>query len=150
MSLCRDEHVIYSTRLSKRMFLRPVALSAAALVIPFLFRSIAAEYSPYLFWAFIAVAILLLVSAFTRYFSSQFEVTNQRVLIHHGFLARTSYEMVLKKIESITVNQSLSDRFIWGSGTLVITGTGGTKEEFPNVGKAIVFQEHLNEALHAG
>lgn len=149
MSLSSDEHVLYSTRLSKRMFLRPFALSAVALAIPFLFRSIAAEYAHYLFWAFIAVAVLLLVTTFIKYFSSRFVVTNERVLIHHGFLARTTYEMVLKKIESITVNQSLSDRFIWGSGTLVITGTGGTKEEFPNVGKAIAFQEHLNEALHS-
>jgi uncharacterized membrane protein YdbT with pleckstrin-like domain len=149
MTLCSDEHVLYSTRLSKRMFVRPFVLSGIALAIPFLFKSIAAEYAHYLFWAFIAAAVGLLVSAFTKYFSSHFVVTNQRVLIHHGFLARTSYEMVLKKIESITVNQSLSDRFIWGSGTLVITGTGGTKEEFPNVGKAITFQEHLNEALHS-
>ena len=48
--------------------------------------------------------------------------------------------MILKKIESISVNQSLSDRFIWGSGTLIITGTGGTKEAFPNVGGAVAFQ----------
>jgi hypothetical protein len=58
--------------------------------------------------------------------------------------------MILKKIESISVNQSLSDRLIWGSGTLVITGTGGTKEQFPNVGGAVAFQEHLNEALQSG
>ncbi len=77
-------------------------------------------------------------------------VTNQRVMIRHGFLARTSYEMILTKIESISVNQSLSDRFLWGSGTLVITGTGGTKEEFPHVGSAAAFQERLNEALHSG
>ena len=61
---------------------------------------------------------------------------------------RTSYEMILKKIESISVNQTLADRFLWGSGTLVITGTGGTKEVFSDVGDAIAFQEHLNEALH--
>src|SRR5580658_6402059 len=99
MSLCSGEHVIYSTRLSKRMFLRTLFLSVVALVIPFLFRSVAGEYTHYLFWIFIPVAILLLLSTFTRYFSSQFVVTNERVLIHHGFLARTSYDMVLKKIE---------------------------------------------------
>jgi hypothetical protein len=55
--------------------------------------------------------------------------------------------MILQKIESISVNQTLADRFIWGSGTLVITGTGGTKEVFPHVGCAIAFQDHLNEAL---
>ena len=55
--------------------------------------------------------------------------------------------MILQKIESISVNQSLADRFIWGSGTLIITGTGGTKEVFPHVGCAVAFQDHLNEAM---
>ena len=149
MSLSSDEHVIYSTRLSKRLFVKPFVVSALVLVLAFISRSFAGEYAQYLFWTLVVVAALSLVSPFTKYFLSHFVVTNQRVVIRHGFLARTSYEMILKKIESISVRQSLSDRFIWGSGTLVITGTGGTKEEFPHVGNAIAFQEHLNEALHS-
>ena len=150
MSFSSDEQVIYSTRLSKRIFFKPLMVSVVALVLAFFFRSIAAEHADYVFWPFIAVAVLFLMSPFTRYLLSQFEVTNQRVIIRHGLLARTTYEMILQKIESIAVNQSLADRFIWGSGTLVITGTGGTKEEFANVGNAVAFQEHLNEALHSG
>jgi len=147
MSLSSDEHVIYSTRLSKRIFVKPFVVSVLALVLAFIFTSIGGEYAHYFVWAFIAVAVLSLVSGFFKYFLSQFVVTSQRVIIRHGFLARTTYEMILQKIESISVNQTLADRFIWGSGTLVITGTGGTKEVFPHVGCAIAFQDHLNEAL---
>ena len=57
--------------------------------------------------------------------------------------------MLLNKVESIQVEQTLTDRIIWGSGTLVITGTGGTKEAFPDVGGAIKFQRHLDEAIHS-
>ena len=32
-----------------------------------------------------------------------------------------------EKIQSISVNQTLADRFIWGSGALVITGTGAPR-----------------------
>jgi uncharacterized membrane protein YdbT with pleckstrin-like domain len=149
MSLSSDEHVIYSTRFSKRIFFKPFVVSVVSLVLAFICGSIAAEYAEYVFWTFIAVAVLALVSPFTKYFLSEFVVTNQRVIIRHGLMARTTYEMILQKIESISVNQSLSDRFIWGSGTLVITGTGGTKEVFPNVGCAVAFQDHLNEALHS-
>ena len=112
-------------------------------------QSVTVEYAHYLCGTFAALAALLLVAPFTKYFLSHFVITNQRIIIRHGFLTRTSYEMILEKIESISVNQTLSDRLIWGSGTLVITGTGGTKEEFPNVGGAVAFQEHLNEALHS-
>jgi uncharacterized membrane protein YdbT with pleckstrin-like domain len=149
MFLSTDEQVIYSTRFSKRIFVKPVIASVLVVVLAFIFRSITPEYVDYVFWPLIAVAALFLVPPATKYFLSHFVVTNQRVVIRHGFLARTSYEMILKKIESISVNQSLADRFFWGSGTLVITGTGGTKEVFPNVGDAVAFQEHLNEALHA-
>ncbi len=149
MSLSSDEHVLYSTRFSKRLFVKPFLVSVVALAIAFILKRIGGEDAHYFVWTFIALAVLSLVSPFTKYFLSEFVVTNQRVIIHHGFLARTSYEMILKKIESISVNQSLLDRFIWGSGTLVITGTGGTHEEFPNVGGAVAFQEHLNEALHS-
>ena len=150
MSLSSDEHVIYSTRFSKRLFVKPFVVSVVALVVAFILKNIGGEYAHHVFWAFCAVAVLSLVSPLTKYFLSHFVMTNQRVIIRHGFLARTTYEMILKKIESISVNQSLADRYIWGSGTLVITGTGGTKEEFPNVGGAVAFQEHLNEALHPG
>jgi uncharacterized membrane protein YdbT with pleckstrin-like domain len=149
MSLSSDEHVIYSTRLSKRIFWKPFLLSVVALVAAFVLSGMTAEYASYVSWALIAVALLLLLSPLSKYFLSHYVLTNQRVVIRHGFLTRTSYEMILEKIESIAVNQTLSDRLIWGSGTLVITGTGGTKEEFPNVGNAIAFQEHLNEALHS-
>jgi len=148
MSLSSDENVIYSTRLSKRIFVKPFLASVLALVLAYICGTIASEFAHYFVWACLALAVLCFVSPFTKYLLSQFQVTNQRVIIRHGLLARTTYEMILQKIESIAVNQSLADRFIWGSGTLVITGTGGTKEVFPNVGCAVAFQDHLNEALH--
>jgi uncharacterized membrane protein YdbT with pleckstrin-like domain len=150
MSLSSEEHEIYSTRLSKKLFVKPFVLAALALVVAFSSKFIAPQYAMYLFWTFIALAVVLLVSPLTKYYLSHFVLTNQRVVIRHGFFTRTSYEMILEKIESIAVNQSLADRLLWGAGTLIITGTGGTKEEFPDVGHAIAFQEHLNEALHAG
>ena len=149
MCLGSDERVLYSTRFSQRIFVTPFLVSMVALVLAILFSGLPAAYAHYVCWALIALAAVCLVSPLTKYFTSQFMVTNQRVIIRHGFLTRTSYEMILKKIESIAVNQSLSDRFLWGSGTLVITGTGGTKEEFPHVGDAVAFQEHLNEALQS-
>lgn len=149
MSLSSTERVIYSTRLSKRLFWKPVALAIVLVVAAFFSRSVDAEYGPYVCLGLIVLAALVFIAPFTRYMMSHFVITDQRIIIRHGFLTRTSYEMILEKIESIAVNQSLSDRLIWGSGTLVITGTGGTKEEFPNVGGAVAFQEHLNEVLHA-
>jgi uncharacterized membrane protein YdbT with pleckstrin-like domain len=149
MSLTSEEHEIYSTRLSKKLFVKP-------LLVAFIFAGLAIaawkwgeDFAPYLAITFSLVALVFVISPITKYYLSHFVLTNQRVVIRHGLLNRTTYEMILEKIESISVNQSVADRFVWGSGTLVITGAGGTKEVFPNVGNAISFQDHLNEALHA-
>lgn len=149
MNLSSGEHVLYTTRMSKRIFWKPSVASVVVLALAFVLRTVVPDYGPYLMYALITLAILILIAPLTRYYFSHYVITDQRVIIRQGFLTRTTYEMILEKIESIAVNQSLSDRLIWGSGTLVITGTGGTKEEFPNVGGAVQFQDHLNQALHS-
>ena len=149
MATSSDENVIFATRFSKTLFVKPTLLAIVSIAIAITFLNISWEYSNYCFLCFLALAVLVYLPAFSKYFLSHFVITNERIMIHHGFIARRSYEMLLSKVESIEVDQSLSDRLIWGSGTLIITGTGGTKETFPNVGEAIKFQEHLNGILHA-
>ena len=75
MSLSSDERVIYSTRFSKRIFVKPFVVSAIAMILAFVFKGLAREYSHFFFWTFIALAILSVVSPFTRYLFSQFVVT---------------------------------------------------------------------------
>ena len=149
MPTSSNENVIFATRFSKRLFVKPTLLAIVSIAIAIAFLNVSWEYSNYGFWCFLVLAVLVYLPAFSKYFLSRFVITNERIMIHHGFIARRSYEMLLSKVESIEVDQSLSDRLFWGSGTLIITGTGGTKETFPNVGEAIKFQEHLNEILHA-
>ena len=149
MATSADENVIFATRFSKRLFVKPTLLAIVSIAIAITFLNVTWEYRSYGFWCFLALAVLVYLPAFSKYFLSHFVITNQRIMIHHGFIARSSYEMLLNKVESIEVDQTLSDRLFWGSGTLIITGTGGTKETFSNVGEAIQFQDHLNEILHA-
>jgi uncharacterized membrane protein YdbT with pleckstrin-like domain len=149
MATSADENEVFATRFSKKLFVKPTILAVVSVAIAVAFLNIPWEYRNYGFLCFLALAVLVFLPAFSKYFLSHFVITDKRIIIHHGFIARRSYEMLLSKVESIEVDQTLSDRLIWGSGTLIITGTGGTKETFPNVGEAIKFQEHLNGILHA-
>jgi uncharacterized membrane protein YdbT with pleckstrin-like domain len=144
-----DEKVVFATRFSKKIFAKPVMAAVVFLVAAIVFAKIDWEYGKYGFWSCLVLGMLVFLGPFSQYFLSQFVITNKRIMIRHGFIARQSYEMLLNKVESIQVDQTLGDRLIWGSGTLVITGTGGTKESFPNAGGAIAFQKHLDEAIHA-
>ena len=149
METSPDEKVIFATRFSKKIFAKPVMAAVVFLVAAIVLRKIDWEYGKFGFWCSLLLVVLVLLPPFSKYFLSQFVITNKRVVIRHGFIARQSYEMLLNKVESIKVDQTLGDRLIWGSGTLIITGTGGTKEAFPNVGGAIKFQKHLDEAIHS-
>ena len=149
MKMSADEKVLFKTRFSRRIFFRPIVLALLCLVLAIIIKVQTFEYHSYVSWAFVGIGGMTLLRPIIHYFSSQFVVTNKRVIVRHGFIARRSYDMLLKKIESVGVNQGLLERLFWGSGTLVITGTGGTKEDFPNVGAATTFQKHLNEMLHS-
>ena len=149
MATSADENEIFATRFSKKLFVKPTILAVVSVAIAITFLNIPWEYSNYGFWCCLALAVLVFIPALSKYFLSHFVIADKRIMIHHGFIARRSYEMLLSKVESIEVDQSLGDRLIWGSGTLIITGSGGTIETFPNVGEAIKFQEHLNGILHA-
>jgi uncharacterized membrane protein YdbT with pleckstrin-like domain len=74
-------------------------------------------------------SILLGLQAIIIMFTTEFAVTNRRVIAKTGFIRRHTLEMLLPKIESVSVNQNILGRLL-NFGTVTVTGTGGTKESF--------------------
>jgi uncharacterized membrane protein YdbT with pleckstrin-like domain len=52
--------------------------------------------------------------------------------------------MNLSKIESVNVNQSILARLL-GYGSIVVIGTGGTREIFHNIAEPLVFRRKFQE-----
>ena len=76
--------------------------------------------------------------------TSEFAVTNGRVLIKVGLLRRRSVEILLSKVEAIGVDQPLIGRML-DYGSLTIGGTGGTKELFHRIQAPLEFRKKLHE-----
>src|SRR2546430_405741 len=87
----------------------------------------------------VLIALLALGWAWVRYKSSEFAVTSSRVIIKVGILSRRTLELQLSKLEAIAVHQSLLAR-LWDYGTLVVGGTGGTKETFDYIKAPLAFR----------
>lgn len=87
-----------------------------------------------------------LLSAIVNVTSSEFGVSNKRVLMKTGFLARHSLETLLTKVESISVFQGVLGR-IFGYGTIVIGGTGGSKEAFFGIRDPMEFRRQVQEQI---
>jgi uncharacterized membrane protein YdbT with pleckstrin-like domain len=77
-----------------------------------------------------------------RYTTSEFAVTNKRVLIKVGFIHRHTLEMLLAKVETVRVDQGLVARLV-GYGTIVVTGTGGTNEPFRSIANPLEFRKQV-------
>lgn len=86
----------------------------------------------------------LFLSPLIDQWTSEFAITNKRLIIKTGLIARRTLEMNLSKIESVNVDQSIMGRIL-GYGTLRIIGTGGTKEVFRNIKNPLVFRKRFQE-----
>ncbi len=92
------------------------------------------------------VACVLAVSRLITLKTSEFAVTNKRVLIKVGFIRRHSLELLLTKVEGIGVDQGILGRIL-GYGTIVVAGTGGTKEPFENIAQPLEFRKHVQAGV---
>lgn len=81
----------------------------------------------------------LWLEPFIRHATSECTITNKRVIIKVGLISLRSLEMNLSKFESVNVNQSILARLL-GYGSIVMIGTGGTRETFPNIAEPLVFR----------
>ncbi len=137
-NLIADETVAYRTRLHWVIFLWPVVFLAIAL-FSFLGREGGAG------GFFLIVGLTWGLSSHINFTSSEFGVTNRRVLIKVGFIRRRSLELLLSKVEGIGVDQGIPGR-IFGYGTIIVTGTGGTKEPFRNIAAPLEFRRMVQQA----
>ena len=144
--LLPNERVLYKTRLHWIMFIRPalLALVGVALTVV-LWRVSNPAWLWYVGLAVIVVALLWALVHHIELMTSEFAVTTARVIFKVGLIARYTTELLLTKVESIGVNQSLIGR-VCNYGNLTVIGTGGTREVFHRVRDPIGFRNHVQEA----
>jgi uncharacterized membrane protein YdbT with pleckstrin-like domain len=63
-----------------------------------------------------------------------------------GVLQRRTVEMMLSKIEGVGVDQTLFGR-IGNYGTVIVSGTGGTKEVFDEIADPLEFRRQVQTQL---
>ena len=148
-NLLPGETVDYRAHLHPIIFLQPVifGLIGVAFVV---FSLLKTEQS--YFWMLGAVFLIyaagLGIDRAIHYASSEFAVTSKRVVIKVGFINRKTLEMVLTKVETIRVDQSILGR-MFGYGTIVVIGTGGTNEPFTSIANPLEFRRQV-QARTAG
>jgi len=151
-NLVPGEEVITRTHLHWIILIKPVLLAfliggLVGLVFGFIISNFHIEGSlPWgTLFAFGGAVIAGVISWFVVQ-SSEFALTDKRVLIKVGIIERKSVELILNKLEAIRVDQTVPGRIL-NFGTLDITGTGGTRETFYNIARPIEFRNRVQAQI---
>ena len=136
-NLLAGEQVVYRTRLHWLLFRTPVLFTAVVLLPSAWFLANGA-WSRFA-WIPLVLGLLILLVTFIKRQSSDFAVTNKRVMMKVGVLSTRSVELLLNKIEAIAVNQSFIGRAL-SYGDIIITGSGGTRETFSRIQGPLAFR----------
>jgi|SRR5208283_3322716 len=140
-NLMNGEKVIYRTKLHWIIFLGPIIF----IILAFMFFVIGKEIAA-VGLLFLLIAIVWAVIVFIHFKTSEFGITNKRVLIKVGFIRRASHETLLSKVEGINVNQGLWGR-IFNYGTISIKGIGGTSNPFQKIEAPMEFRKKVQEQI---
>jgi len=138
-NLMSGEQAVYRTSLHWLMYFWPIVLAVVGLVMLLL-------GTPTLGLIVLALATVLGLTVFITVHNAEFAVTNKRVIMKTGWLNRRSLELLLSKIESIAVDQGFAGK-LWGYGTIILSGTGGSHEPFQNIADPFEFRKQVQEQI---
>lgn len=102
-----------------------------------------AEIHWIIFFSWKALFTLFIAPILERW-TTEFAITNKRVVNKSGLIKRKTFEMNLNKIESVNIDQSIIGRIL-GYGHIMVIGTGGSKEEFKYIKQPITFRKKFQE-----
>jgi uncharacterized membrane protein YdbT with pleckstrin-like domain len=133
-NLLPDEKIVYTAKLHWIIFWKSWALIVLGIVFLLI--------QPIVAGIIIAIGIFATISPIIDYATSEFGVTNKRVIIKVGFLRRKTLELLLRHVEAISVDQSVAGRIL-NYGSVTLTGTGGVREVFHNISAPLDFRRQI-------
>jgi uncharacterized membrane protein YdbT with pleckstrin-like domain len=138
-NLLPNEQITYRARLHRIIYLFPSIVLVIAVLVALLGGWIAGAVVG-------VIGLVLLVPPWIRSTSSEFAITNKRVLIKVGLIRRHSLELLLQKVEGIGVDQGVLGRIL-RYGTITVSGVGGTKEAFRMISNPLEFRRQVQASL---
>lgn len=134
--LSDGERVVYETKLHWIVFLTPALFFIAAILWFFADLSVGGF--------FLLASLFAAVPAYIRYETSEFAVTTERVILKVGLIRRKTVETMLSRVEGVQVDQGIVGR-LFGYGSVVVTGSGGTKEPFHFISQPLDFRHRVQQ-----
>jgi len=133
-NLLPGETVVQRARLHWIVFVKAIVVALVGLGLLLL--------QPIVGAVVIGVGILMAVPPWLERLTSEFGVTSKRVIIKVGLIQRRTLELLLRQVEALSVDQSLSGRML-DYGTITLSGTGGVREVFHRVREPLELRRRI-------
>lgn len=147
-SLISGEQVILKAKLHWGLFIAPIIF----LVFSCLISLVLSNDNSGSFICLMPIIFLFIFAGLLQvaviFFTTEFAVTNKRIIAKTGLIRHRSLELQLSKVESISIKQPIMGRVL-NYGTLVVTGSGGTKESFSGIANPMEFRKQINSQIAA-
>jgi uncharacterized membrane protein YdbT with pleckstrin-like domain len=154
--LIEGETIIYETRLHWVVLIGPLLLGllfgltgAAMFVLSSRTtpdQTVAHQSFTILGAAFLVIAFVFIARGVLMRNATEMTVTNKRVFVKVGLAARRTIELLLSRVESIGVEESVMGRML-GYGRVIIHGTGGTPEVFNMIAHPLEFRTQVQQQI---
>lgn len=93
----------------------------------------------------ILVGIFIFIRAVVIMKTTDFAVTNRRVILKRGWLNRRTQELAVESVEGVALDQTFWQR-IFGYGRVIVTGTGDATIVFPPMAHPVAFRRSIESA----
>jgi uncharacterized membrane protein YdbT with pleckstrin-like domain len=144
--LMSDETVAARKRLHWVIFLKPFLSGLIPLSVAAFGAVLESELLVLVGLVGLAIAGIWGAVVLVRYLSTEFAVTNKRLIRKEGVLSHSSRELHLSKLESVQVEQTLTGRML-GYGTMIVSGTGGLHHVFELIPHPLRFREVIQRQI---
>lgn len=137
-----ENNIIYEARLHWVLFFWPSLFFCFMLCVGSTFPVLATPS-----YILSAAAVLWGFVVGLSYIFSSLIIKKKQVILSTGIIIRQTIDIPLNKIESIDIRQSILG-VVLGYGSLVITGTGGTRQIVNYISHPLTCRRHIEQILH--
>jgi uncharacterized membrane protein YdbT with pleckstrin-like domain len=132
-----NEQVISEAKLHWMIFLKPIIV----FIIGLWFMR-----APFLVISIIVVSVVWFLLGILENNTTEYAVTNKRVIAKVGIISRHAIDINLAKVEGANLNQGIIGRLL-GYGSITMRGTGEGQQAFKNIANPFEFQKAINQAV---
>ena len=137
-----DRSTVYFSRLHWIIFFWPVVLLIAALFLSTTYEELRLPS-----YILAGIALVWIFSTWVTYYFSSLTIKENQVILRTGVIVRQTVDIPLNRIETIDIRQSILGSILQ-YGSLVITGTGGTRHLINTLNKPLTCRRYIEQLTH--